>query len=187
MNNFYSSIALFLHIVGALGVFISLGLEWTGLQQIRSALQPEQVRSWMGIFKSSRKLGFISMLTTVITGLFMMVTDWGGVAWIFVSIGALVLMIGFSAALTGPRMADIWRALTVEKGTLSKTFYRFTNQSILWISIQTRLAIALGIIFLKIAKPELNDSLLTIGIAIVLGIASTMHIQAPCAGRRKVG
>jgi hypothetical protein len=44
----------------------------------------------------------------------------------------------------------------------------------LWISIQSRAAIVLGIIFLRIAKPELGGSLLTIGAAIVFGIASAL-------------
>jgi hypothetical protein len=35
-------------------------------------------------------------------------------------------------------------------------------------------AIALGIIFLKIAKPDWGGSLITIGIAIVLGAASVL-------------
>jgi hypothetical protein len=37
-------------------------------------------------------------------------------------------------------------------------------------------AIALGIVFLKIAKPDLGGSLLTIGVAIVLGLASTLLV-----------
>ncbi len=35
MNSY--SISLFFHIAGALGFFTALGLEWTGLRQIRSA------------------------------------------------------------------------------------------------------------------------------------------------------
>ena len=31
----YYSIALFLHVVGALGFFVVLGLEWTSLRQLR--------------------------------------------------------------------------------------------------------------------------------------------------------
>jgi len=77
MNNY--SIALFLHIVGALGFFVALGLEWTGLGQIRSAMTLEQVRAWMSTLKSVRKVGFASMLTTVISGFYMMARS--GVAW----------------------------------------------------------------------------------------------------------
>ena len=170
--NIYSIIALFLHIVGALGVSAALGLEWTGLRQIRTAMLPEQVRTWMGMFNSLRKVGFISMLMTVITGIYMIVTYWGGKPWIIATMGSLILVIALAQVLTAPRMASIGRALATEKGPVSQTFYKLVNEPMLWISIQTRVAIVLGITFLKIAKPDLSGSLLTVGVAIVLGIAS---------------
>src|SRR5512136_685028 len=168
------SIALFLHIVGAVGTFVALGLEWTGLWQIRSAMTPQQVGGWMHILKSVRKFGFASMLTTVITGIFMMMTVWDGEAWIIVTVGSLVLMIALAQVVTAPRMMAIGRALASEKAPLSQTFHSLANNPLLWISIQTRVAIALGIIFLKIAKPDLAGSLITIGVAIVLGLASAL-------------
>jgi len=168
------SIAVFLHIVGAVGIFVALGLEWTGLWQIRSAMTPQQVGGWMRILKSVRKFGFASMLTTVITGIYMMVTVWGGEAWIIVTVGSLVLMIALAQGVTAPRMMAIGRALATEKAPLSQTFYSLANHPLLWISIQTRVAIALGIIFLKIAKPDLGGSLITIGVAIVIGIVSAL-------------
>lgn len=171
--NIYS-IALFLHIVGALVFFSALGLEWTGLRQIRGAAFPEQVRAWMGILKSTRGLGFASMLTTVITGLYMMATVWGWMAWLVVVIGALILVIALSLRLSGPRMMAIGRALAAEKGSLTPDFRSLANHPLLWASIQTRMAITLGIVFLKIAKPDLSGSLLTICVAIALGLASTL-------------
>jgi hypothetical protein len=172
MNDY--SIALFLHIVGALGFFVALGLEWTGLLQIRTVIPPEQVRAWMGILKGVRRVGFASMLTTVISGFYMMATVWGGVAWVIVSLGAIVLVIVLSVALTGPRMAAMGRALATEKGPVSRTFHSLANHPLLWVSIQTRVAIALGIVFLKTGKPDFGGSLLTIGVAIVLGLASAL-------------
>jgi hypothetical protein len=172
--NSYSIIALFLHIVGALGVSLALGLEWIGLRQIRTAMFPEQVRTWMGIFKSVRQVGFISMLTTVITGIYMIMTYWGGKPWIIVTMGSLILVIVLAQALTAPRMAAIGRVLATEKGSVPQTFHKLVNDPILWISIQTRVALILGIIFLKIAKPGLGGSLLTISVAIILGIASVL-------------
>ncbi len=165
------SIALFLHVVGAIGIFVALGLEWTGLWQIRSATTPQQVGGWMRILKSVRKFGFASMLAAVMTGIYMMVTVWGGEAWITVTVGSLVLMIALAQVVTAPRMMAIGRALASEKAPLSQAFYSLANQPLLWISIQTRAALALGIIFLKIAKPDLGGSLITIGVAIVLGVA----------------
>jgi hypothetical protein len=172
MNDY--SIVLFIHIVGALGFFVALGLEWTSLSQIRSAMTLEQVRPWMGILKSVRKVGFVSMLTTVITGIYLMLTVWGGEAWIIVTVGSLVLVIALVQVVTAPRMAAIGQALVTEKGSISQAFHSIANHLFLWISIQTRVAIALGIVFLKIAKPDFGGSLLTIGVAIALGIASAL-------------
>ena len=172
MNNY--SIALFLHIVGALGVFVALGLEWTGLSQIRSAMTLEQVRAWMGILKNVRKVGFVSMLASVITGVYMMVRDYGREPWIIVTIGSLVLVIALAQVVTAPRMVAIGQALVMEKGPFSKTFHSLANHPLLSVSIQTRVAIALGIVFLKTVKSGWGGSLLTIGIAIVLGLASAL-------------
>ncbi len=170
------SLVLYFHIVGVLGLFVALGTEWTGLRQIRSATISEQVRAWMGILKSTRGVGFASMLTTVITGIYMILTDTGLVPWIYISILSLVLVILLSMVLTGPRMVAIGQALALGKGSLTSTFYILANHPLLWISIQTRIAIALGIVFLKITKPELAGSLITIGVAIVLGLTTTLHL-----------
>ena len=80
MNNY--SIALFLHIVGALGVSVTLGLEWIGLSQIRRAIVPEEIRAILGVVKSTNRLGFASMLITVLTGIYMVLKEWGWVPWL---------------------------------------------------------------------------------------------------------
>ncbi len=170
------SISLFFHIVGVMGMFVALGLEWTGLWQIRSATTSEQVRVWMRISRKTRRLGIASMLTVLLTGLYMMATVWGGVAWIDVTLGALVLAIVLTFRLTAPRMAAIGRTLMAEQRPGSHIVQDLANQPVLWISIQTRVAIALGIVFLKTTKPDLGGSLLIIAIAIVLGIASSLPI-----------
>jgi len=174
MNSY--SITLFLHIVGALGFFMALGLEWTGLSQIRSAMTPEQVRAWMGILRNVRKVGFVSMLTTVITGIYMMMMYWRGVAWLYVTLGSLVLVMALTQVITAPRMAALGKALFTEKGSVSQNFHSLANHPLLSISIQIRVAIALGIVLLKIAKPDLGGSLLTIGVAIIIGLASTLYM-----------
>jgi hypothetical protein len=178
LNMSYYSIALFLHVVGALGVFVALGLEWTGLRQIQSAATSEQVRSWMRLPKSARRVGIASMLTILVTGFYMMATVWGGAAWIIVALGALVLMIVLAAALTGPRMAAIGRTLTAEHRPEFHTIQRLTNHPLLWISIRTRVAVSLGIVFLMTVKPDQRGALLAIGFAAVLGMASSIPLPS---------
>jgi hypothetical protein len=172
MNGY--SMFLFLHIVGALVFFATLALEWAGLRQIRNAIAPKQAGPWMGILKNTRPIGFASMLTMVISGVYMMATVWGSAPWILVTLGSLGVVIVLSVVLTGPRMAAVGRALgqalATDQGMLSPSFHSLANHPLLSISIQTRVAITLGIVFLKVVKPDLGGSLLTIGIAIVLGL-----------------
>ncbi len=152
------SIVLFLHIVGVLGLSVALGLEWTCNRQIRKIVLPEQIRVWTGILKGTNKVGFPSMLVTLITGIYMTAAVWGRTPWLIVTMAALVLMI-ILVRVTGPRLKALSSPAMV-------------NNPLLWISIQIRMAIVPGIIFLKIAKPDLSGSLLTMGLAIVLGLAS---------------
>lgn len=173
--NYYST-ALFLHVVGTLGFFVALGLEWTCLRETGSATTSELVRAWMRISKSARRLGIASMLTILVSGFYMMATVWGGVGWIIVTLGALVPGVVLTLALTGPRMAAIGRALTTERGPASHTLQDLVNHPLLWISIRTRVAISLGIVFLKFAKPDLGGSLLIMGVAIVLGLFSALPV-----------
>lgn len=172
MSNY--AFALFLHIVGALGFFVVQGVEWIGLSQIRRTRLPEEARAILGTVKSADRLGGISILTVIITGVYMLLTYWGLVAWILVVLGALVLEIVLFVVLAKPRLAAMDQTLSREKGFLSQAFLNLVNDPILWISIHTRTAILLDIVFLKITKPSLGGSLLTIGIAIVLGVASAV-------------
>ena len=177
MSNF--SIALFFHIVGALGVSVALGLEWIGLFQIRRATVPQEIRAILKVVSSTTRFGFASMLATVITGIYMVMAAVGWVPWLLVVIGALVLVIVLTRALTAPRLAAIGQALAVERESVSQSFHSLMQDPILWISIQTRVAIILAIILLKIATPGLGASLLTVGVAIVLGILSALPMRRP--------
>jgi len=161
MNTY--SIALFLHIVGALVLFSALALEWVGLRQIRNATLSDQVRTWMGILNGASKAGFPSMLVTVVTGVYMMVV-WGRTPWLVTTVGMLVLMIVL-VRVAAPRVKALGQSLVT------------ANDLILWVSIQTRIAIALGIVFLKVAKPDWIGSMLTVGAAVALGVISALPMS----------
>jgi len=174
MNDY--AIALFVHIVGALGLFVALGLEWTSLLLLRRATTTEQARERMGLASGVRRVSGASLATLLISGFYLTATVWGGVAWIAVALGAMVLMAVLGAALSGPRLAAIGRA--VETGSLAPL-----PDPLLWVSIQIRLAVALGIVFLMTFKPDLNGSLLAIALAAVLGLIAAL--PAVAAGRSK--
>jgi len=174
MNDY--SIALFLHVVGALGFFVALGLEWMSLGHVRRATTVEHLRVWMRAPDEMGRVGMLAMLTLLAAGLYMMAMAWGGVAWIMVTLGALVLMIVLAMLFTRRRMAAIGRAVNTEHGPLSPTLRQMLHDPLLTISLHTRVAIALGIVFLMTVKPDLRGSLLAILIAAILGLASALPV-----------
>ncbi len=166
-----SSMALFLHICGALGMSASSGLEAFGLQQVRRATMPIQAGAGLRVLGGTRKLGFPSMLLVVLTGLFMMVTDGGPTPWLYTTLGAVILLITLTGA-SGPRISAVGRALSRETEPLSPTFHKAANHALLTVSLYTRIAIILAIVFLKTTQPGWNGSLLTISVAIVISAVS---------------
>jgi hypothetical protein len=54
------------------------------------------------------------------------------------------------------RMAAIGRVVAAEDGPVSTTLRDLLHHPLLWLAIQTRVAIALGIIFLMTVKPGLG-------------------------------
>jgi hypothetical protein len=168
------SIVLFLHIVGALGLFVALGLEWVSLAYVRRAATAEQAREWLGVRSWVMRLGPASLVVILLSGFYMMATRWGGAGWILVALAALVVIAILGATLTGLPMGTIQNAAAAESGPLSPALRQRLNDPRLWISIQIRTAIALGIVFLMTVRPDLVRSLVTIGTAVILGVASAL-------------
>ncbi len=171
------SIALFAHILGALGFFASIGLEWTSIRQLRKATGVEQVREWMQISQGISRLAMPSMIVLLIAGLYMMLTVWGLVPWILIALATIVPMSILVSRVSGTRMVAI-QDLMREDGidTSSPQFFNMLQHPLIWLSIQIRVFLALGIVFLMTFKPDLLGSLLTISIATVLGIISALPI-----------
>lgn len=164
------SIALFLHIVGALGFFAALGVEWMTMTQVRKAATAEQIQTWLNAAGNFRRIGMISMLTLLIAGIYMMVTVWGGIPWLLVSFVAIALMMVVMGRNSSPRFKAIGQTAAAEKGAVSLKLQELIQHPMLWIGMQSRIIIALGIVFLMTVKPDLVVSLLVVGITLVLSV-----------------
>src|SRR3989442_14938782 len=68
--NIYS-IVLYLHIVGALLLFVAMGIEFLAVSRLRSAGTAEQARDWLGVVGSLRVVGPVALVPILIPGLFM--------------------------------------------------------------------------------------------------------------------
>src|SRR5205807_8755916 len=104
------TIALFLHVSGAIGYFVSIGTWLFGLVGLRRAQRVEQVRSLVHLVGLTGPVFGISVLLILAPGLYMAITAWSlQTGWIAVGLVSLVLMAPLGTALIEPRRRAIQR------------------------------------------------------------------------------
>jgi hypothetical protein len=169
------TLTLFLHIVGALGIFVALGLEWTALTRLRRAATADQVREWLQLPPLLRRIGPPALGLILLTGIYMTFTSWRGDAgWVAVALGAMVLFLPALGALNGIRFGAIARGVAGASGPLSSDVTRRLQDPILVLSLRMRAAVLLGIVLLMATKPSAAGALSVIGAAAVIGLASAL-------------
>jgi hypothetical protein len=176
------SISLFLHVVGALGLFAALGLEWAGLFNLRRASEVGQVREWMRLLGAPRFLGGPAALIILVSGIYMSSTRWGPQGWIIVALAGMVLIALLGAVLSGRRARAIARALPAKDGLISTALGRQLHDPVLTLSLRLRVALFVGIIFLMSIRPSTTGALLAMGMAGAIGLVAA--VPAWGTGRR---
>ena len=163
------SIAVFLHIVGALGLFAGVALEQTSLVNLRRATAGVQVREWLSLLGGLRRFDGPSGILILATGFYMVAMRWGNQAWIGLALLGMVLMAVLGIAVTGRRAAALKRALPASDQSMSSAFRQRLDDPMLRASASLRATIALGIVFNMSVKPAAAGALATMGVALALG------------------
>jgi hypothetical protein len=170
------SIAAFLHVLGALGLFAALGLEWAAVQNLRRAVTTGQVLEWVRLMGARRFVGGVSALTLLVTGIYLRAT-WGGQAWIGLGFLGLLLVAGLGGPITGRRMREVAGALPAEDGPTPAALGRRLRDPVLTISLWLRTALSLGIVFIMTTKPGSAGAASAMGIALLLGLAAAIPVR----------
>jgi Predicted integral membrane protein (DUF2269) len=170
------TLALFLHVSGAIGAFVSLGTWLFGLSALRRAQRVEQVRAIAWLIIVASPLMVFSVLLIAIAGFYMALSAWGlQTPWIVVAIVSFVLMVPAGPFVLAARMYTIMdMAREAPDGPLSDEPEKRTHNPILGTAAQTLVTVLLGIVFLMTNKPALIISIIVMGIALVCGLLSGM-------------
>ncbi len=178
------TLALFVHVSGAIGTLVSLGIWLFGLAALRRARRVEQVRALAWLIIVASPLMVLSVLLLGLAGFEMALSAWGlSTPWIAVSLVSVVLVGPIGAFVLDPRMRTILAlAREVPSGPLPGALDRRTHDPILGTSAHTLVAILLGIVFLMTTKPTLFMSLVVMAVALALGLASSIPF---CSAARR--
>ncbi len=177
--------ALFLHVSGAIGTFVSLGIWLFGLSGLRRANLVGQVRALVWLIIIASPLMVMSVLLLGVGGFEMALTTWGlSTPWIAVSLVSVVLVGPIGAFVLDPRMRSLLATVReTPEGPLPDELERRTHDPILSTSAFTLATMLLGIVFLMTTNPPLVPSMLVMGIAFLLGVCVSLPFWA--AARRR--
>jgi hypothetical protein len=193
------ALALFVHILGALGLAATTGINLLVLVRLRRARTVAQARDLLELGGAAARVEPIVALALLGAGLFLTASTWGWqVAWIDLSLGALLAMVVIGGAIGGPRVAARDRAVAATPdGPIPAALAARLADPVLWTLTHVAAALEVGIVFLMVAKPELAGSLAALVAAFALGLATAavrrrggeahVHGADRCAGRGVTG
>jgi len=178
------TIALFIHIVGVLGLFTCISLELASLFGLRRARLLEEVCTWTSLHRVITWAFPLAALLTLSAGVFLALDAWGWkVAWIDISFFAFIAM-GLLGRFNDRRHQRVHQAMgEAVSGPVPAELLPQLNDVVLWSSTLLLTAIGLGVVFLMAVKPDLLGSFITLAIAILVGLFAIAVLR----GARQTG
>jgi hypothetical protein len=165
---------LFLHILGALGFFIALGVSYTAVLGVRRAQTIQSIRLWASATNGVNRIIFpLSGLLILVAGIYMVVTAWSGHAeWAGVALVAFIILAIGSALIQGRRMAALRQSAAAqpENASLTGALWTQAHDPVTWVSVNASAAVAIGIVYLMSLKPNGLGSVIALLIALVVGL-----------------
>lgn len=168
------TLALFVHVLGVVGMFAGMGVWLFGLAALRWMQRVEQVRAIAQVVIAAGYLVVGSLFPLGLGGFYMALTAWGVRAtWIIVATVSFILLAPAGALVIDPRVRAISKqACEAPDGLLPSALAARTHDPTLVMSLAVYVAVLLGIVFLMTTKPALAASIVAMVAAAALGLVS---------------
>lgn len=162
------SIALYVHVLGAIGLFCAVSLIVVALVRMRRASSPEQLRDWMTVAQFAGKSIVLIALVILAPALYMVAVTWGFTTpWVLASLIAYILLAVQGATVNG-RMLERLAALAA--GSDFAGLRAGLMASPLWLAEGSRAMLLVGIVYLMAVKPDLLSSVIALVSSFLLGL-----------------
>jgi len=178
-------VLVFFHVLGAIGIFVALGIESVSLRRLRTASALVDARAWADVHALPGRLGAISMACAIAAGIGLMRYGWGRQPWILTAIVGLLAMISIGAVVSLRGARRLRRALADETGPgLSESFRSLRAALPMTPSLWLRIALGIGILGLMTLKPGATEAWRILIAAALSGVAAVIPF-AICRSRPK--
>ena len=157
---------LFIHVVGAMGIFLALGMEAQALAQLRRSSDSTAARAGLAALGAAQRVGGLSMLLLVLSGLYLATAYWRWQgAWIGLGFVGLVSIGAVGGLMTGRNVSRLRRDL--DSGSVTSLA---EARPTLWASFVIRAALLVAVVFLMTVKPGPLGAVTALAIAVAVGL-----------------
>lgn len=178
------TLALFVHIAGALALGTTTAISLVGLIAMRRAPTAEQARLWARFARQAGRLTPLAALLLLAPGVYLVVSAWGwATPWIDISLGAVLILPLLRHAVLDPCLTAVATGAPQAAGDpIPADIQRQRIDPLLWGASGVTTGLFLAIVFLMTVKPDLGGALTTVGVALVAGA-----VPAVLTSQRRAG
>ena len=165
------SIALYLHILGAITLFVAAGVVQLGGSRVRGASTLEELRTWLKLVGGTQGMFAAGFFALLATGLYLAYRGFTyETSWIVVGLASLILMAVLGGAVAGRTLAGIGRAAGGTGPIPPELRLRILSPTP-WAAGTAANGMGLGVVWLMVNKPGWAESL---GVVIALGVLGAL-------------
>lgn len=159
----------FVHVVSSIGIVVALAFERLMLIKLLNTKNSVQFQTWRDLHTLPFKIGAPSVAVSLLTGIYLAVTMWPQTPWIWPSIIALLIFAIASGTLASKQHKALVSASSARE--IGSAWER------LWLSLQLRIGLLVGILFLMVAKPPVNESIAALVLCTLIFIIPVAYFK----------
>jgi hypothetical protein len=179
------SVVLFAHVVGVLGLFVGLGVEWLSLNAVQRSTTRDEALRWVHVSGVLVRVMGVTLAVIVASGFYLGARIGVlGDGWMRASYAALLVMGIVGGPVSRPRMRALNRAAEDPGIGSVAALVAAASDSVLQLSVRVRVVFGLAVVYLMIAKPDAAAAAIVIGLASILAIVlgvSRRQVQSTLA------
>jgi hypothetical protein len=172
MNSY--RLIVFAHVLGAMGLFVSLALERVADSRLRASSTLEQAREWSRLFGVPTVLTLPSVLVAVASGIYLATASgsWS-LPWVRPAVPTIIA-IAVLGGIVGPRRKRLVAALAAGAGVVSHELRSSMADPLFAASWRLRTALLAALLFEMCARPEGPAALLWLAAFALAGLGWTL-------------
>jgi hypothetical protein len=170
------TLLLFVHVSGAICLFIGMGIWLFSITAIGRADRVEQVRTLADLMLMARLAVPAGAFVVIAAGLAMTQIAWGlQIGWIAVALGSLLIIGAIGARAVDPKVHHLAAlAHSLPDGLLPARLAERTHDRVLRTALYTMTTMLVGIVFLMTTKPALTGAIGAMLVSALLGLAFSL-------------